>query len=144
MKYLIVLISALLFLCGFIGLVISVLKILKAITQFFEIDGHPGLYMVLAIDTILLSTVLFILAGGLYKLFSSNPNTFNNIPMFSNLTFKSLKIMFWETLLLALTVHCTLTFYFIQENEIGYEKLIFPVTILLLALSLKFITKNNT
>lgn len=111
-----------------------------------NMEGHPGIYVVEAIDSILISVVIFILAGGVYKLFAGDQNTFGNSMIFSKLTnFKELKVMLWEALLLTLTVWCSLDFYFSEEGSITYLKLILPGTILLLALSLKFITtKNNT
>ena len=145
MKYLNILISGLLFLCGLLGLVLSLLKIVKAFILIFEPEGHPGFYLVEAIDAILISVVMFILAGGIYKLFSGNQNAFKESIVFANFsTFKGLKVMLWEAILLALTVQCALGFYFNNENDFTYEKLIFPVTILLLALSLKFINKGNS
>ena len=144
MKYLTIFISGLLFICGLFGLVVSGLKIAKAVSLLIENQGHPGFYLMEAIDTILLSIVIFILSGGIYKLFVGNENTFSSSLVFSKLTnFKELKVMLWEALLLTLTVWCVLGFYFSREGTIGYEKLVVPGAILLLALALKLIKDKD-
>jgi len=144
MKYLTIFISALLFICGLFGLTLSVVKIIKAVTLSIQHQGHPGYYLVEAIDSILLSIVIFIMSGGIYKLFVGNENTFSESLVFSKLTsFKELKVMLWEALLLTLTVWCVLGFYFNPEDSISYEKLVVPATILMLALGLRFITNKK-
>ena len=144
MKYLAILVSGLLFTCGLLGLILSVVKIIKAISSAIQMEGRPGFYMVEAIDAILVSIVIFILAGGVYKLFSGDQNVLKNSSIFSKITnFKELKVMLWEAILLTLTVWCGLGFYFNPESNINYEKLILPVTILLLALALKLINSKN-
>ena len=140
MKYLTIFISGLLFICGLFGLIVSGLKIAKAVSLLIENQGHPGFYLMEAIDTILLSIVIFILSGGIYKLFVGDENTFSSSLIFSKLTnFKELKVMLWEALLLTLTVWCVLDFYFNKGDQVGYQKLILPVTIVLLALGLRLI-----
>jgi uncharacterized membrane protein YqhA len=105
---------------------------------------HPGFYLVEAIDAILLSIVIFILSGGIYKLFVGNKNTFSSSLVFSKLTtFKELKVMLWEALLLTLTVWCVLGFYISPEKIIGYERLVVPGGILLLALALRLINDKD-
>lgn len=144
MKYLTIFISGLLFICGLFGLLLSVIKIVKAISQIIQNQRHPGFYLVEAIDAILLSIVIFILSGGIYKLFVGNENTFSGSLVFSKLTsFKELKVMLWEALLLTLTAWCVLGFYFSDEEAIGYEKLVVPGAILLLALGLKLINDKD-
>jgi hypothetical protein len=77
------------------------------------------------------------LSGGIFKLFVGDENTLKKSIVFANIkNFKDLKVLLWETLLLTLTVWCALGF-FLKPASLSYELLIFPVTIVLLALALK-------
>lgn len=144
MKYIVKFICFLLFICGFFGLALASIKIVQAAILIIQGEGRPGYYLIHSIDTILLSVVVFVLSAGIYKLFAGNENTFKDSLIFSKInSFKSLKVMLWEALLLTLTVWCILSFYFVDEEKMQYEKLVLPFSILLLSLSLKFISKDK-
>jgi hypothetical protein len=140
LKYFALIISFLIIFSGLIAVVIGSLRLFDGLTGvmgLFNGEGHPGVHIIEAVDTLLFSLVIFVLGGGIFKLFVGNEDTFNESIVFSKIkTFKDLKILLWETLLLTLTVWCSLGF-FAQPNDLNYEQLILPVSIVLLAVALK-------
>ena|SRR6056297_884673 len=143
-RFLALIISILLMLCGILATVLGAKKIINAILIFAGVhEGKPGVYLIESIDTFLFSLVIFILAGGIFKLFVGDENTFKDSIVFSKITnFMDLKILLWETLLLTMTVWCSLGF-FLKPEKLSYELLILPVSIVLLAVALKLVKGNN-
>ena len=106
-------------------------------------EGRPGVYIIESVDAFLFALVIFILAGGIFKLFVGNENTLKDNIVFSRIhSFLDLKVLLWETLLLTLTVWCSLDF-FLKPEELSFELLILPASIVLLALALKLMKRNN-
>ena len=140
-RYLALCVSLLLIISGIIAIFIGAMKLVESV---MILSGNhegekPGLHIIESVDTLLFSLVILILAGGIYKLFVGNEETFKDSAIFSKLNnFIDLKILLWETLLLTLTVWCVLGF-FINPDSLKYEQLILPVSIVLLALALKLI-----
>jgi len=137
-------ISLLIMLSGIVGVVVGTIRLYAGVIELSNLHkGQPGIHLIEAVDTYLFSIVIFILGGGIFKLFVGNENTFSNSTVFSKIkTFMDLKVLLWETLLLTLTVWCSLSF-FAHSNKASYEQLILPVSILLLALALKFVKSGN-
>jgi hypothetical protein len=140
LKYFALIISLMIMLSGFVAVVVGSMRLFKSIMELIglqEGDGRPGVHLIEAVDTYLFSLVILVLGGGIFKLFVGNENTFKGSAVFSKIkTFMDLKILLWETLLLTLTVWCALGF-FSHPEDLRYEQLILPVTIVLLALALK-------
>jgi hypothetical protein len=140
LKYFALIISLMIMLSGFVAVVVGSIRLFKSIMELIglqEGDGRPGVHLIEAVDTYLFSLVILVLGGGIFKLFVGNENTFKGSAVFSKIkTFMDLKILLWETLLLTLTVWCALGF-FSHPEDLRYEQLILPVTIVLLALALK-------
>ncbi len=138
LKYIALLVSFLLMGGGIVAVILGAKRLVESILTLIGLhEGKPGIHMIESVDTFLFALVILILAGGIFKLFVGDENTFKNSIVFSNIkTFKDLKVLLWETLLLTLTVWCALGF-FLKPASLSYELLIFPVTIVLLALALK-------
>ncbi len=142
----------------FVGLVVSLLLWLAGIAAvgfagyelFMSIliligyqEGAPGASIIQSIDTFLFALVIFILAAGIYKLFSGNENTFQNTLVFAEIkTFTDLKSLLWKTILLTLTVWSALGFLTNPEQS-AYEELILPVSIVLLAIAYKLVKSTK-
>jgi uncharacterized membrane protein YqhA len=143
-RYLALIVSTFLMLNGILAIILGVKHLWEAILIYSaKYEGSTGREIIRSIDTFLFSLVILILAGGIFKLFVGNKDSFKDNMVFSKLnSFKELKILLWETILLTLTVWCALGF-FINPHEIHYEQLILPFTILLLALALNFIKKGE-
>lgn len=141
-RYLALIVSIFLMLNGILAIILGVKHLWEAILIYSgKYEGSTGREIIKSIDTFLFSLVILILAGGIFKLFVGNKDSFKDNMVFSKLnSFKELKILLWETILLTLTVWCALGF-FINPQEIQYEQLILPFTIILLALALNFIKK---
>jgi len=139
-KYLALIVSLLLMISGILAIVLGAIRLVESILQMLGIhEGKAGIHLIESVDTLLFALVILVLAGGIFKLFTGNENTFKESAIFSKLnSFMDLKVLLWETLLLTLTVWCALSFFINPEIQ-KYEQLILPVTILLLALALKFI-----
>jgi len=144
-KYLALCVSILLFFSGIITILLGGFRLVELILILNGVyEGEkPGIYIIKSVDTLLFSLVILILAGGIYKLFVGNQDSFKESAVFSKLnSFLDLKVLLWETILLTLTVWCALTF-FVDPKNLNYEQLILPITIVLLALALKFIKNVN-
>ena len=139
-KYLALIVSILLLISGILAISLGAIRLVEAILQLLGIhEGKPGIHLIESVDTLLFALVILVLAGGIFKLFIGNEHTFKESAIFSKLnSFMDLKVLLWETLLLTLTVWCALSFFVDPEMQ-NYEQLILPVSILLLALALKFI-----
>lgn len=139
-KYLALLVSTLLMISGILAIAIGAIRLVESVLQLLGVhEGKPGIHLIESVDTLLFSLVILVLAGGIFKLFVGNEQTFKESAVFSKLnSFMDLKVLLWETLLLTLTVWCALSF-FVEPDSLRYEQLILPVSILLLALALKFI-----
>lgn len=140
-RYLALCVSILLIICGIMAIVIGATKIVESILIISGIhDGEkPGIHIIESVDTLLFALVILVLAGGIYKLFVGNQDTFKESAVFSKLnSFMDLKVLLWETLLLTLTVWCVLSF-FLEAEDLNYKLLILPGSILLLSLALKLI-----
>lgn len=146
LKYFALIISLLIIISGLLALAVGSVRLFqgfKGLLTILESTSHPGVYIIEAVDTLLFSLVILVLGGGIFKLFVGDENTFRESIVFSKIkTFKELKILLWETLLLTLTVWCSLEF-FVYSGKLRLEQLIFPVSIVLLALALKFIGNHK-
>lgn len=140
-KYLALIVSILLMISGIMAVGLGAIKLVESILQITGVKESetPGIHLIESVDTFLFALVILVLAGGIFKLFVGNENTFKESAIFSKLnTFMDLKVLLWETLLLTLTVWCALDFFLDPEN-LQYEQLILPISIVLLALALKLI-----
>ena len=144
-KYLALIVSILLMISGIMAIAQGAMKLVEAILQITGVHEaeRPGIPLIESVDTLLFSLVILVLAGGIFKLFVGNENTFKESAVFSRIiTFMDLKVLLWETLLLTLTVWCALGFFLNSEN-FRYEQLILPISIVLLALALKLIKEEK-
>jgi uncharacterized membrane protein YqhA len=144
LRYFAIIISLLTLFCGIIAIVLGTKRLwecLMIITGFLE--GKAGIYLIEAVDTYLFALVILVLGGGIFKLFVGNEHTFKDSAIFSKINdFMHLKVLLWETILLTLTVWCALSF-FVEPDSLHYEQLILPISILLLAIALKFIKEEK-
>jgi uncharacterized membrane protein YqhA len=143
MKYLAFIVSLLLLVTGILAVALGIKNIIDSAP---ELLGHKsadsGPHLLEAVDTFLFSLVTLILSGGIYKLFVGNADTFKHISVFAKLkSFKDLKVLLWETILLALTVTAALNFFL--DEDYSYEQLILPAGILILALALRVVKGGN-
>lgn len=140
LKYFALIISLMILLSGFIAVIVGSMRLFTSIIELIglhEGDGTPGIHLIEAVDTYLFALVILVLGGGIFKLFVGDESTFEGSVVFSKIkTFMDLKVLLWETLLVTLTVWCSLSF-FSHPEDLRYEQLILPVTIVLLALALK-------
>lgn len=126
---------------------IGLVKSLKGLTQVFSsITGPewqmPGMMLAESTDSTLLGLVLFILSLSIVKIFSLPGVLEENLPGWLKATdLKELKIMVWEALMLTMTmIFATEMFSYIHRlEEMNWQLLILPVSILVLALGLKFV-----
>jgi len=143
-KYLALFVSIFLMLNGILAIALGVVHWYETIL--IILDKHEGVAggsIISSVDTFLFAIVILVLGGGIFKLFVGNENTFKNNMVFAKLqSFKDLKVLLWETILMTLTIWCALDFLLKPEN-LDYKQLIIPATIVLLALALKLIKKES-
>ena len=139
-KFLAQIVSIAFFIIGIIMVGLGMKKMVFAILEFFDpMNGKPGIHLLESVDTMLFALVVLILSGGIYKLFVGNKDTFDEVMIFAEIkSFKNLKVLLWETVLLTLTVLTSLKF-FVDSEHLQYEMLILPGCIVLLALALKLL-----
>ncbi len=143
MKIMAFIVSLLLLISGIFVIALGIKGIYLAfLSLFYEGYDKPGIHIIEAVDTLLFALVILILSGGIYKLFLGDSETFKNTAVLSKVnSFKDLKVLLWETLLLTLTVWAALGYF--HDEVFQYEQLVLPASILLLALALRFLKGGN-
>lgn len=144
LKYAALLIAILFMITGLAGIALGLVSAYHAFLIFIgQGEGRVGVHLIEAIDKLLFALVIMILAAGIFKLFVGNKETFGNSLVLKGInSFKELKILLWETLLLTLTVWSALGFI-IETEKLHYEQLILPASILLLAISLYIVKRKD-
>jgi uncharacterized membrane protein YqhA len=145
LRYVALVVSLLLMICGILAIVFGISMLVEAVGIMIGInEGRAGIYLIEAVDTFLFAVVILILSGGIFKLFVGHENTLKHSTVYANIeNFKDLKVLLWETILLTLTVWCSLSF-FLNPDKLTYDMLIFPASIVLLALALRLLKgKHN-
>jgi uncharacterized membrane protein YqhA len=109
--------------------------------------GRPGLELLHALDFLLVSLVLLILALGVAKLFLVRPaptsDAHSPVPVSLQVeTFTDLKVLLWETILTALLIEALSVFTSGLFGKLDWSVLIVPAGIALLSLSLYFIKRG--
>lgn len=133
------LVSLILFISGIFAIALGIKNLFRSFRHvFIHQTGKPGVHLIETVDTLLFALVILILSGGIYKLFVGNETTFKKSPVFSRLnSFKDLKVLLWETILLTLTVWTSLSFFL--DEVFTWEQLILPACVLMLALALRIL-----
>ena len=139
------LISSLIILLGIMALGLGVYRTYEAALILLQIEeGLAGVTLIEALDVYLVALVILILGGGIFKLFVGDENTFKAIPVLASISsFKELKILLWETLLLMLTIWATLDFAIDEPEQLQFELLIIPLSVLILAVALRLVREPH-
>jgi len=106
-------------------------------------EEHPGLYLLEGLDLFLVSMVFMIFGLGIMRIFTHYNDTDENLPSWIKIeSFKELKILLWETILVTLVVF-ELTEIVTIKQSLKWDSLILPGIILLLTLSLYLMKRND-
>lgn len=102
---------------------------------------RPGLELLHSLDFLLVALVLIILALGVAKLFLLRPGALagrrSSLPSWLDVdSFGELKLLLWETILVALLVVALSSLTAGLSSELRWNALVLPAAILLLAVSL--------
>ena len=109
----------------------------------------PGIYFMESLDRFLVAFVFMIFRLGIWKLFYVKNTEDEDLPGWLRIgSFKELKILLWETILVMLVVFTvsmvvnTTTVKGVTLDSLGWEALILPIIILILSLSLYLMRKE--
>lgn len=106
-------------------------------------EYHPGVYLLNALDMFLVSIVFMIFALGIMKIFTHYHLPGQDLPAWLKIdSFKELKVLLWETILVTLVVF-TLTSLVTIKEKLTWDLLVLPVIILLLTASLYLVKKED-
>jgi uncharacterized membrane protein YqhA len=106
--------------------------------------GHPGLYLIETLDSFLVAILFYIFSLGTYKLFISNEEDHFNLPKWLDIhSLKELKVLLWETSLVALLISSLKPLVELDITEITWNAAILPAVILILSLALYFMRKGE-
>ena len=98
---------------------------------------NPGLQILKGLDAFMLAIIFLIFGLGIARLFLFNKAPDDHIPSWLRFhEMKGLKVLLWETILVTLVIYCLQVL--LTHKELGYELLILPCAILLLAVALFF------
>ena len=128
----------------FVGLAID--KAVHAYILVFNarMEERPGAHIAESLDGFMLALFFIIFAVGIAKLFLPATNFFNkyNLPWLKVNNFSELKYIMWEVLLTTVFV-----FFIIKlitsENDLQWNLLIYPASILLLAIAYKLLKEEH-
>jgi uncharacterized membrane protein YqhA len=102
----------------------------------FEEEKINGTYLLKGLDFFLIGIVFMIFALGIMKIFTHYHIPDDNFPEWLKIkSFKELKILLWETILLTMVVFC-LTQVRGAKESIKWDLLVLPAIILVLTISL--------
>ena len=140
-KYITLVISVFMFLntLGFIAVgVVKAIKGYKHIYHYIlgEHVEQPALHLAESLDTFLVAIVALIISIGIAKIFFFSEEDSSHLPKWLDVhSFKELKILLWETILLTLVV-LFITMIPTEVEHLTWSVLIIPVATMILALSL--------
>jgi uncharacterized membrane protein YqhA len=98
---------------------------------------NPALYILKGLDAFMLAIIFIIFGLGIARLFLFNKSPDEQVPSWLRFhEMKGLKVLLWETILVTLVIYCLQVL--LTHKELGYELLILPGAILLLAVALFF------
>jgi uncharacterized membrane protein YqhA len=124
-------------------MIMGIIRCLEAYKEVFIFLGgdhsmRPGIHIAESLDSFLIGIVTFIIAAGVTKVFFLSEEDDVKFPSWLNVrTFKDLKIILWEAILLTLVVvFLTVMAYVAEDGQISWSILVIPISILLLAVSL--------
>jgi uncharacterized membrane protein YqhA len=109
-----------------------------------KMEERPGMHIAESLDGFMLALFFIIFAVGIAKLFLPAANFLNkyNLPWLKVENFSQLKYFMWEMLLTTVFVFFLIKLLTI-ENGLHWNLLIYPVSILLLALAYKLIKEEH-
>jgi len=140
-RYIALFISFFMFLNSIAFVIMGIIRALEAYKEILKcIRGDhsikPGLHIAESLDTFLLSIVTLIISIGIAKIFFLSEEQGLQLPKWLNInSFKDLKILLWETILLTLVV-LFLTILPMDGMDFGWKILTLPISILLLSIAL--------
>lgn len=98
-------------------------------------EVKPGLMLLEGLDSFMIALVFLIFGLGVARLFLFDKVESSTIPGWLDVkSLKELKILLWETILVTLVIVCVS--HLVKSAPEGWEALIFPVVILVLAMAL--------
>lgn len=140
-RYIALTISFFMFLNSIAFLIMGVIRGFQAYKEVIHfMRGHhevkPGLHIAESLDTFLIAIVTLIISIGIAKIFFLSDEDSAQLPKWLDIhSFKDLKILLWETILLTLVV-LFLTILANVGMDFSWKLLIIPISILLLSISL--------
>jgi len=142
-RYVIILAVAILFLNSIFFIIGGTVFSVKGYIEFAK-NGfvpsetyNPVLYILKGLDAFMLAIIFIIFGLGIARLFLFNKAPDDQVPSWLRFhEMKGLKVLLWETILVTLVIFCLQVL--LTYKELGYELLILPGAILLLALALFF------
>jgi uncharacterized membrane protein YqhA len=106
-------------------------------------EYRPGLHLLNALDMFLVSIVFMIFALGIMKIFTHYHLPEVDLPGWLKISsFKELKILLWETILVTLVVF-SLTGLVNTTEKLTWDHLVLPLIILILTASLYLVKKED-
>lgn len=140
-RYLALAISIFMFFNSVAFLIMGLIRGIEAYAELIKFmqgnhEVKPGLAITHSLDTFLISIVTLIISLGIAKVFFLSEEDSVKLPKWLNIhSFKDLKILLWETVLMTLVV-LFLTMLINSEMVLSWEILTLPVSIVLLAVAL--------
>ena len=104
--------------------------------------GRPGIHFIESLDAFMISLVFLIFSLGIMRIFTHYHTDDKLFPEWLRISsFKELKILLWETILVTLVIF-TVSKLVINLENLRWENLILPLVTLILAISLYVMRKH--
>ncbi len=104
---------------------------------------RPGLYVLQGLDLFLVSMVFMIFGLGIIRIFTHHDQDDKNLPGWLRFdSFKELKILLWETIIVTLVVFA-FTEIVTSRKSLSWSALIMPSVVVILALGLLLIKRQE-
>jgi uncharacterized membrane protein YqhA len=109
-----------------------------------KLEARPGVHIAESLDGFMLALFFIMFSLGIAKLFLPSANFLGkyNLPWLKIENFSQLKLLMWEVLLTTIFVFFV-TKLLMSENELSWNLLIFPASILMLAVAYKLLKDEH-
>ncbi|ULQ52671.1 YqhA family protein [Flavihumibacter fluvii] len=131
------------------GLLFMIMGIYRSIHAYMilahgRVEDKPGVMIAESLDSFLIALFFVIFALGIAKLFLPKTNFMNGyeLPWLNIENFSQLKYIMWEMLLTTIFVYYVSKIV-IAENQLEWTMLIFPGSILMLAVAFKLLKQSH-
>jgi uncharacterized membrane protein YqhA len=108
-----------------------------------DFEGFPGLLFLESLDMFMVALVFLIFSLGVMRIFTHYDVNNDSLPAWLRISsFKELKVLLWETILMTLAI-ASVSSFARRQNALTWDVMIIPAMVLVLSLGLYLMRKED-